>query len=123
MEPNKNKEAFLNLVSNQTSGWLEKAQWYETNQDWIERSTQIAVHILSKLRENRKLGKSPANQKELADVMAITPQYITKILKGKENLTLETISKLETALGTPLIHIHRYQQPIAFSQEGHCTLP
>lgn len=118
MEQNKNKEAFQQLVSNQASGWLEKAHWREENQDWIDRSTQIAVLILSKLRENRKLGTSPANQKELAELMATTPQYIHKILKGKENLTLETISKLEMALGTPLIRINGYQQPVAFLQEG-----
>ena len=38
------------------------------------------------------------NQKELAKRMGCTPQYVSKILKGKENLSLETISKIEEAL-------------------------
>lgn len=38
------------------------------------------------------------NQKELAQRMGCTPQYVSKILKGKENLSLETISKIEDAL-------------------------
>ena len=32
-----------------------------------------------------------------------TQQYVSKILKGKENLSLETLSKLEDALGISLI--------------------
>ena len=38
------------------------------------------------------------NQKELAQRMGCTPQYVSKILKGKENLSLETICKIEDAL-------------------------
>ena len=42
-------------------------------------------------------------QKALAERMDCTQQYVSKILKGKENLSLETLSKLEDALGISLI--------------------
>ena len=31
-------------------------------------------------------------------MISVSPQYVNKIVKGKENLTLDTISKLEQAL-------------------------
>ncbi|MBO8474463.1 MAG: helix-turn-helix transcriptional regulator, partial [Bacteroidetes bacterium] len=41
----------------------------------------------------------------LADKMGVKAQYISRIVKGTENLTLETISKLEKALGKDLMSI------------------
>ena len=38
-------------------------------------------------------------QKMLAEKMNCTQQYISKILKWRENLSLEAISKIENALG------------------------
>ncbi len=35
--------------------------------------------------------------------MNVSPQQISKIVKGQENLTLETISNLEIALGIQII--------------------
>jgi transcriptional regulator with XRE-family HTH domain len=37
--------------------------------------------------------------------MGLSRQYIHKLLKGQQNLTFETISKLETVLGIELIQI------------------
>ena len=36
--------------------------------------------------------------------MNYTQQYVSKILKGKENMSLDTLSKLEDALGINLIY-------------------
>lgn len=46
-------------------------------------------------------------QKALAERMNCTQQYISKILKGKENMSLDTLSKLEKALGITLILLMR----------------
>jgi transcriptional regulator with XRE-family HTH domain len=37
--------------------------------------------------------------------MGVSPQYINKIAKGTENLTLETISRLENVLNVQLIEL------------------
>lgn len=43
-------------------------------------------------------------QRALAERMNCTQQYVSKILKGKENMSLDTLSKLEVALGIILIN-------------------
>ena len=35
--------------------------------------------------------------------MGCTPQYVSRLLKGEENLSLETISKLENALNVAIL--------------------
>jgi len=90
---------FEKLVSPEKSGWLEKAQWREDNQAWLDKSALIAMKVL------RAISDQNTNQKKLAEKMKVSSQYINKIVKGSENLSLETISKLETALGIHLIEI------------------
>ena len=43
-------------------------------------------------------------QKMLADRMGCSQQYISKILKGRENLSLETLAKIENALNLRLVY-------------------
>lgn len=42
-------------------------------------------------------------QKALAERMNCTQQYVSKILKGKENMSLDTLSRLEDALNINLV--------------------
>ena len=37
-------------------------------------------------------------QKQLAELMGCSQQYVSKVLKGQENLSLETMSKIEDCL-------------------------
>ena len=57
-------------------------------------------------------------QKALAERMNCTQQYISKILKGKENMSLDRLSKLEKALGITLILDEEYDNlPIGMVAE------
>lgn len=42
-------------------------------------------------------------QRALAERMGCTQQYISKLLKGQENLSLETLVKIEDALSIELL--------------------
>jgi len=86
-------------ISDDPSGWLEDADYYDANKYWMDMSALIAVKILSTIRNQS------VTQKELAEAIGVTPQYINKVLKGRENLTLATISRLERALSISLISI------------------
>jgi len=56
----------------------------------------IALKVLCSLRAKRM------TQKDLAANMNINSQQVSEIAKGKESITLETISKLEKVLGINL---------------------
>ncbi len=45
------------------------------------------------------------SQSELARRMGVTPAQVTKILSGRENMGLKTITKVQSALGTPLFSV------------------
>ena len=79
--------------------WLKIAEEWEREDVYLEKSTKIAVAVLSILRERRM------TTQELAEKMGVSAQYVSKIVKGSENLTLETISKLERVLDVELIRI------------------
>ncbi|WP_373514055.1 transcriptional regulator [Persicitalea sp.] len=115
MENNKVRE-ILDRVAVEDTSFQEKAAWREANRAWLDRSAKIAIAILSTLRSNRKESKAPATQKELAENLGISPQQINKIVRGQENLTLETISRLEQALSIRLVEFaHSYVTKTSYS--------
>jgi transcriptional regulator with XRE-family HTH domain len=51
-----------------------------------------------------RMGDQP--RAALADAAGVSPAYITKVLKGSENFTIETMAKLALAVGGKVrIHI------------------
>lgn len=94
-----NTEKFDSLVSNKTSGWHKAASERISNKTWQEKAFEIALIVISHMRENK------ITQVSLAKEMGVTPQYINKILQGKENMTLETICRIEDTIGIKLIEI------------------
>jgi len=94
----------LNAIAIEDTSWKEVAQREAENNDWLSLSAQIAVRVLSALRKGGEI----KTQKELAEKLQVSPQYVNKIVKGRENLSLETIVKLEKALNIRLIEISRY---------------
>lgn len=92
-----------NISSTKSTQWKEKAAFRKQNK-WLEYSSQIARRIIAVIRNKEDL-----NQTKLADLVGVSPQQISKIIKGHENLTLETIYKLSQALGTPLIEFPEYE--------------
>jgi transcriptional regulator with XRE-family HTH domain len=109
---NNNLDKFKALVSDEKSGWLTKAKWREENQDWLDISFAIAVKILAAFRANKKTGTFPKSQKELAEAMGCSPQYVNKLLKGTENLQLETITKIGDILNIKLIEVPQFETTI-----------
>ena len=113
----KNKKEILvnleKLTKGKKSSWVEDAQYRVDNQKWIKRSQLIALKILRTLRTNKLSQKQPYTQKQLADKLELSPQQINKWVKGNENFTLETISKIENILKIDLIHIVKSQSAVS----------
>ncbi|MDR1919892.1 MAG: helix-turn-helix transcriptional regulator [Tannerellaceae bacterium] len=74
------------------SRWQDEANFRQENKSWLRHSQYIAMLMLDRMEE---LGLT---QKALASQMNVSQQYISKILKGHENLSLETLAKIEDIL-------------------------
>ncbi len=72
--------------------WQEIEEW-----GWKKYSFGIAVKVKCRMES---LG---ITQKKLAETMGCSQQYVSLLLKGNENLTLETIYKIEKALQLNLL--------------------
>ncbi len=87
----------LNKIAIKDEKWLQEARNRQINKEWQKHSKKIASKVLVTLREKKM------KQNQLADIIGVSAQQVNKIVKGKENLTLETIVKLENALSINLI--------------------
>lgn len=83
--------------SESPSQWREEAEWRRENKDWLRYSKRIAVMLLSYMKREH------LTQSAMAERLDCTQQYVSKILKGTENLSLETLAKLEHATGERLV--------------------
>ena len=80
------------------SRWREDAQWRRNNEYWLNYSRQITLKVLQAMEEQS------VTQVELARRMDCTQQYVSNLLKGSSNMTLETIGRLERALNLDILH-------------------
>ncbi len=103
-------EKINQIASKETSGWIDDAKARQANKSWSKRSFKIAVHILRAIRAQKPI--NGMTQVKLAELMGVTPQYINKVVKGQENLTLETIFKIEEVLGITLIEVPEFESSI-----------
>ena len=85
------------------SQWRGVFEYMDANETWLRYSQHIAMLMLDRMEELEM------NQKQLAEKMNCSRQYISKVLKGRENLSLETLAKIENALGISIIK----EEPLA----------
>lgn len=64
---------------------------------WLPYSRKIAIKTTMAMKRQN------ITRSDLATRMGCSPQYISRLLKGEENLSLETICKLENALNVPIL--------------------
>lgn len=87
------------------------------NREWLAISERLAL----KLR--RILRTEGISQNELAIRMGVTPAQVTKVLSGKENLGLKTISKIERAIGQALIEVPSDESSRSVEYANHIVIP
>ena len=79
------------------SKWRENAQWRRDNEYWLQYSRYITLQVL------RAMEEQSVTQVELAKRMGCTQQYVSNLVKGSSNMTLETIARLEHALNIDIL--------------------
>jgi len=108
----KEKLILLSKEHNKKRTWLKGVLDRRRNRKWLDYSSQIARRILAQIEGNDNL-----NQAELARLLDVSAQQVSKIVKGQENLTLETIAKLSNALEIELISFPEYKYSYSSSSQ------
>ncbi len=89
---------FLNNHQSVTpSKWRNAAEWRRKNENWLKYSRVITMKTM------QAMDKQSVTQSILAKRMGCSQQYVSNLLKGNSNMTLGTISRIETALNIDLI--------------------
>ena len=102
------------------SRWREDAQWRRDNEYWLKYARYITLQVLRAMEEQF------ITQVELAKRMGCTQQYVSNLLKGSSNMTLETIARLENALSIDLVksaltYVSGYGSPITSSRPQYLS--
>lgn len=92
---------FKKLASTSSSSdWRKEAAKRAANSKSRKNSRLVALRILQVLKDRN------ISQTELAEMLSVSRQHVSKIVKGQENFTFETIEKIEKALGIKLITVY-----------------
>lgn len=94
---NFNVEKMKEISRPMTQAERQEIEARNENRDWLALSAKFALMLRHILRTEKK------TQKELAARMGVSCVQVTKILSGKENIGLQTIAKVEKALGRSLV--------------------
>jgi transcriptional regulator with XRE-family HTH domain len=97
LKPMTNNEKFKSLISKEKTATVSRNKERIKNRARLRESQDIALKVLTKLDD---LGWS---QRRLAEELNVSAQQVNKIVKGKENLTLETQVKLQQVLDIPIL--------------------
>jgi ribosome-binding protein aMBF1 (putative translation factor) len=100
------KKSIKDISVQSQENWMEDVAWRKANKDWLRKSAAIALRILDALDElNWKKAK-------LAQEMGVSPQQVSKYVKGEENFKLETLCNLEKVLGIELVTILQIDEKV-----------
>lgn len=102
--------------SSTPSHWREDAQWRRDNDYWLKYAQQITIQVM------RAMDEQSVTQTELAKRIGCTQQYVSNLLKGSSNMTLETIARLEKALNLDILKstlnvVRGYSTPVYTHQQ------
>ena len=90
----KSKEEIISRLKEHESATSSR---FRENESWLRYSQRIAMMMLDRMEE---LGLT---QKSVAAKMGCSQQYVSRVLKGTEHLSIETVSKIESALGLAIL--------------------
>lgn len=102
-------EKLKNISRPMTHSERQELETRNQNRDWLALSAKFALLLRHILRTEKM------TQAELANRMGVSNVQVTKILSGKENIGLQTIAKVEKALGRSLVTFRDHAETSAFT--------
>ena len=91
---------FLETNQSETpSRFVEEANWRKENAGWLRWSRQLATTLIGYMQDNG------LKRADLADRLGVSPQYVSRLLSGTENLSFKSIANIEEKLGISCMEI------------------
>ncbi len=85
---------FLESHKSETpSRFVENAKWRRENAGWLRWSRKVALAIVDYMQANN------LKRADIAQQLGVSPQYVSKLLSGTENLSFKSIANIEEKLG------------------------
>lgn len=75
------------------SRFVDEAVWRKNNAGWLRWSRQLATTLMGYMQANG------LKRADLAAKLNVSPQYVSKLLSGTENLSFKSIANIEDKLG------------------------
>lgn len=91
-----NKEKYLQIIAERDSKAVIEAKKRIEEREWSDQATIIAIKISTELK---KLGWTG---RKLADKLNVSPQYVSKLLKGNEKFGFDILVKIQKILSIPI---------------------
>lgn len=94
------KDAFMKLITVDPEAhriFMEKLQWRIDNRYWLKTTVKIAIKILGEIRTMK------ITKEDLAIAADISIERITEIVKGRADMTLSEIARIENVLKIKLL--------------------
>ena len=85
--------------SNVPSKFQENAEWRRDNSEWLKWSRNVALSLVDYME------LKGINRNGLADLLGVSPQYVSKMLSGKVNFSFKSIAEIEAKLNIKLLSI------------------
>lgn len=79
--------------SGEHSTFEADVQWRRENEAWLKRSRSVALAIIDYMQDNG------LSRNDVAVRLAVSPQYVSKILSGKVNFSFKSVAEIEDKLG------------------------
>ena len=79
--------------SEKPSSFAAEAAWRKENASWLRWSRQLAMTLVGYMQDNG------LKRADLASKLGVSPQYVSKLLSGTENLSFKSIANIEDRLG------------------------
>lgn len=75
------------------SRFVDEANWRKENAGWLRWSRQLATTLMGYMQDQG------LKRADLAARLGVSPQYVSKLLSGTENLSFKSIANIEAKLG------------------------
>ena len=83
--------------SSVSSKFEEEARWRQENEIWLRLSRSVSLTIIDYMQEHN------LSRAEMARMLNISPQYLSRILSGTENFSIKSVAKIEAVIGVPCL--------------------